>query len=163
MIKSLIRTFRGPSRDPRMTYISRPLPRDLLDEEVVRALELAFAANPDPAYLAETLAPALREVTGKDYQVLDRSVRDVTGSYRKVMVMVRDGDIGLWPGWAARAYPMLAADAQGEETRAAIAAADGDAPAPSPTSPVGKPGWRPPGPRTQAATPTDASDAEEPG
>ena len=26
MLKSLVRTFRGPSRDPRMAYISRPLP-----------------------------------------------------------------------------------------------------------------------------------------
>lgn len=157
MIKSLVRTIRGPSRDPRMTYISRPLPRDLLDEDVVKALELALSANSDPEYLVETLGPALREVTGREYEILDRSVRDVTGSYRKVMVMVREGEIGLWPGWAARAYPMLATDAHGDETRAAIAAADGDAPAPSATSPVGKPGWRPPAP------PTDASDAEGPG
>ena len=31
-MKRLIRTFVGPSRDPRMmAYISRPLPRDLTD------------------------------------------------------------------------------------------------------------------------------------
>jgi len=146
MIKSLIRTIRGPSRDPRMTYVSRPLPRDLRDEDVVRALELALSMNADPAYLVDTLGPALREVTGADYEILDRSVRDVTGSYGKVMVMIRDGEIGIWPGHAARAYPMLAAPAH-EETRAAIAAADGEPVAPSPTSPVGKPGWRPPAPR----------------
>jgi hypothetical protein len=131
-----------------MAYISRPLPRDLLDEDVVKALEIAFSANPDPDYLVETLGPALHEVTGKDYEVLDRSVRDVTGSFRKVMVMVREGEIGIWPGWAARAYPMLATDADREETRAAIAAAVGEPAEPSPTSPVGKPGWRPPAPRS---------------
>jgi hypothetical protein len=148
MIKSLVRTFRGPSRDPMMAYISRPLPRHLLDEKVVAALQLAFAADPDPETLVETLRPALKQVTGHDYQVLDRSTGDVTGTYRKVQVMVRDGEIGLWPGYKARAYPLLAAPKADEATRAAIAAADAPegAPAPSPTSPVGKPGWKPPAP-----------------
>lgn len=148
MIKSLVRTFRGPSRDPMMAYISRPLPRHLPDEQVVAALQLAFAANPDPESLVETLPPALKQVTGHDYQVLDRSTGDVTGTYRKVQVMVRDGEIGLWPGYKARAYPLLAPGTGSESTRAAIAAADapeGDA-APSPTNPAGKPGWKPPAP-----------------
>ena len=32
MLKSLVRTLRGPSRDPRMAYVSRPMPRDLPDD-----------------------------------------------------------------------------------------------------------------------------------
>ena len=65
MVRSLIRTIRGPSRDPRMEFISRPLPRGLRDEDVVSALEKALAANPNPAYLVEELPAALREVTGR--------------------------------------------------------------------------------------------------
>jgi hypothetical protein len=161
MIKSLIRTIRGPSNDPRMTYISRPLPRGLLDEEVVAALEKALAANPNPAYLVETLPAALREVTGRDYQVLDRSVRDVTGAFSKAMVMIRDGPVGLWPGYEARAYPLLAPSKKAAETRAAIIAAEGGTPEPSPTSPVGKPGWKPPPPVAREAPPArPVGDAE---
>jgi hypothetical protein len=145
MLKSLARTFRGPSQDPRMTYISRPLPRDLPDEQVVEALDIALAANPDPSYLPETLAPALRQVTGRtDLQVLDRSVRDVTGAFGKTMVMIRAGDVGAWPGYAAMSDPLIAPSAKAEETRAAIAAADasgGEAEAAGP-----KPGWEPPPP-----------------
>lgn len=144
MIKSLIRTFKGPSRDPRMAYISRPLPRHLLDEQVVEALDIALAENPDPAYLPETLPPALRQVTGRDYQVLDRSVRDVTGTFTKTQVMIRDGDVGRWPGYAAMSYPLLAPSAKAEETRAAIAAADAPDGDSAPTGP--KPGWAPPPP-----------------
>src|SRR5207253_2411328 len=59
MLKSFVRTLRGPSRDPRMAHISRPLPRNLLDEQVLQALDIALAENPDPAYLVETLRPAL--------------------------------------------------------------------------------------------------------
>ncbi len=145
MFKSLARTFRGPSRDPRMAYISRPLPRDLPDEQVVEALEIALAANPNPAYLPETLPPALKQVTGRDLQVMDRSVRDVTGAFTKTMVMIRDGDVGRWPGYAAMSYPLLAPSSKAEETRAAIAAADatGDDAA-GPAGP--KPGWAPPPP-----------------
>ena len=117
MVRSLIRTIRGPSRDPRMEFISRPLPRGLRDEDVVASLEKALQANPNPAYLVETLPPALREVTGLDYQVLDRSVWDVTGAFGKTMVMIRDGDVGLWPGYAARAYPLLAPAGHSEEVR----------------------------------------------
>ncbi len=147
MLKSLIRTIRGPSDDPRMAHISRPLPRGLTDEEVLEALDRALAANPDPHFLVESLRPALREVTGRDYEVLDRSVQDVTGAFTKTMVMIRDGPVGLWPGYAARSYPMLAASAKAEDTRRAIAAAEGEGgepSEPSPTDPVGKPGWTPP-------------------
>jgi hypothetical protein len=150
MVMSLVRTLRGPSRDPRMAYISRPLPRGLPDEQVVAALERALAVNSDPAYLPETLPSALREVTGRDFQVMDRSVRDVTGAYTKTQVMIRDGEVGIWPGYAARAYPLLATPDQVAEIRAEIAAADvppGTDAGPSPTSPVGKPGWRPPASR----------------
>ena len=147
MIKSLVRTLKGQSRHPLMTYISRPLPRDLRDEEVVAALEIAFAADPNPDDLVETLPPALRQVTGRDLQVLDRSAGDVTGTFRRSQVMIRDGAVGLWPGYQARAYPLLAQSKKAERTRAAIVAADGAAPeAASPTSPVGKPGWAPPAP-----------------
>lgn len=142
MFRSLVRTFKGPSRDPRMSYISRPMPRDLPDEQVLEALEIALAAEPDPAYLPETLPAALKQVTGRDLQVMDRSVRDVTGAFTKTQVMIRDGDVGSWPGYAAMSYPLLAPSSKAEETRAAIAAADaesGDAPAPGP-----KPGWEPP-------------------
>ena len=138
MISSLIRTFRGPSRDPRMTYISRPLPRGLPDEQVVAALEIALRENPDPGYLVETLRPALLTVTGRTYQVLDRSVRDVTGTYSKPMVMIRDGEVGLWPGYQARAYPLRARPEGTEEARSAIAGEDG--------RPARKPGWEPPPP-----------------
>lgn len=147
MIKSLIRTFKGPSADPKMRYISRPMPRDLPDEEVIEALDLALATNPNPAYLVETLPAALRQVTGRDYQVLDRTTRDVTGAFTKTLVMIRDGEVGLWPGYAARAYPMIAPSEKAERTRAAIAAAEGNGEAEaSPTNPVGKPGWAPPPP-----------------
>lgn len=144
MISSLIRTFKGPSRDPRMAYISRPMPRDLLDEDVVAALELALAENPNPAYLVETLPGALKQVTGRDLQVLDRSVRDVTGTFTKTMVMIRDGDVGSWPGYAAMSYPLIAPSAKAEETRAAIAAADAPDGETEPAGP--KPGWAPPPP-----------------
>jgi len=144
MIKSLVRTFRGPSRDPKMAYISRPMPRDLLDEQVVDALELAFATDPNPAYLVETLPAALKQVTGRDLQVLDRSVRDVTGAFSKVQVMIRDGEVGSWPGYDAMSYPLLAPSAKVEETRAAIVAADAPVGSEVPSGP--KPGWAPPPP-----------------
>lgn len=144
MFRSLVRTFKGPSRDPRMGYISRPLPRDLPDEQVVEALEIALATDPDPAYLPETLPPALKQVTGRDLQVMDRSVRDVTGAFTRTQVMIRDGDVGSWPGYAAMSYPLIAPSAKAEETRAAIAAADAPE---DPESPIGpKPGWAPPTP-----------------
>ncbi|HET9416247.1 MAG TPA: hypothetical protein VFP30_01775 [Candidatus Limnocylindria bacterium] len=145
MFKSLVRTFKGPSRDPRMAYISRPLPRDLLDEHVVEALDIALAADPDPAYLPETLPPALKQVTGRDLQVMDRSVRDVTGAFTKTQVMIRDGDVGQWPGYAAMSYPLIAPSDRAAEVRRAIVAADapeGDAAA----APGPKPGWAPPPP-----------------
>jgi hypothetical protein len=147
MVRSLIRTIRGPSRDPRMGFISRPLPRGLRDEDVVSSLERALDRNPNPAYLVETLPEALREVTGRDYQVLDRSVWDVTGAFGKTMVMIREGDVGLWPGYAARAYPLLADAGHAEEARREIVAAAGaDDSRPSPTNPAGKAGWAPPPP-----------------
>jgi hypothetical protein len=157
MLKSFIRTLRGPSRDPRMTFISRPLPRGLLDEDVLSALDLALEQDPDPGYLVETLRPALRQVTGHDYQVLDRSFRDVTGAFVKTQVMIRDGEVGLWPGYAARAYPLLARSADAEEARRAIAAdADGGEP------PGPKPGWEPP-PRMQRAAPVHDPEAPDHG
>lgn len=149
-MKSLVRTLRGPSRDPRMEYISRPLPRELTEVDALAAVARALEASPNPAHLVETLPQALREVTGRDYQVLDRSVWDVTGAFGKTQVMIRDGEVGLWPGYAARAYPLLDRSARTEETRRAIAAAagadDADGAAPSATNPVGKPGWAPPPP-----------------
>jgi hypothetical protein len=156
----MIRTFRGPSRDPRMAFISRPLPRGLTDEEVLAALEVALAENPDGRYLVETLRPALQQVTGRDYEVLDRSVRDVTGAFTKAMVMIRDGSVGLWPGYEARAYPMIATSERTEEARRAIAEASGQAgQEPSPTNPVGKPGWAPPPPVGQRSAPPAGDDA----
>jgi hypothetical protein len=161
MFKSLIRTFRGPSKDPRMDLISRPLPRGLTDEEVLAALEAALATNPDGRYLVETLRPALKEVTGHDYEVLDRSVADVTGAFVKPMVMIRDGSVGLWPGYAARSYPLLSPSAKAEQTRRAIAAAAGQDADGSPTDPAGKPGWAPPPPVTHAP-PGPVTALEEP-
>ena len=114
------------------------------EEQVVEALEIALAADPNPAYLPETLPPALKQVTGRDLQVLDRSVRDVTGAFTKTMVMIRDGDVGRWPGYAAMSYPLLAPSAKVEETRAAIAAADAGEEGEAPAGP--KPGWAPPPP-----------------
>ena len=59
---------------------------------MIAALELALAVDPNPAYLVETLPPALRQVTGRErLEVLDRSVRDVTGAFAKTLVMIRDG------------------------------------------------------------------------
>ena len=153
MLRSLVRTIRGPSNDPRMAYISRPLPRGLTDEEVMSALEIALGRDPDPAFLVETLRPALQEVTGRDYAVLDRSVRDVTGAFGKTMVMIRDGEVGLWPGYAARAYPLLDRDGRTEQARRDIAAASGEEPDPSPYNPAHKPGWAPPPPPAPAAVP----------
>lgn len=146
MLKSLIRTFRGPSRDPRMAYISRPLPRDLPDEQVVEALDLAFAADPSPNALVETLPAALREVTGRDLQVLDRTVRDVTGAFGKVQIMIRDGDVGIWPGHQAMSYPLIVPSEKAEETRAAIIAADSAGSGSSEAAAGPKPGWQPPPP-----------------
>lgn len=144
MLKSLIRTFIGPSRDPRMAFISRPLPRYLPDTQVVAALEIALAADPRGEALVETLPAALIQVTGRSYSVLDRSSRDVTGAYRNTQVMIRDGEVGLWPGYQARAYPMLAPAKRAAAARIAIAP-DGQAGGPlAPTNPVGKPGWAPP-------------------
>jgi hypothetical protein len=154
MLKSFVRTIRGPSRDPRMEFISRPLPKGLLDEDVVAALGLALDRNPNPAFLVEELPAALRQVTGRDYQVLDRSIRDVTGAFGKTAVMIRDGDVGLWPGYAARAYPLLDRSGRSEETRREIAAAGGDEEPPSAFNPVGKPGWAPP-PAIDRSAPTE--------
>ncbi len=145
MFKKLGRTFAGPSRDPRMAYISRPLPRDLPDEQVVEALGHALEENPNPEYLVETLPGALKRVTGRDLQVLDRSVRDVTGRYAKAMVMIRDGDVGRWRGYDTMSYSLLAPSARDRETQAALAGTDASADR-SLTSPVGKPGWAPPPP-----------------
>lgn len=144
MVRSLFRTFRGPSRDPRMAYISRPMPRDLRDEDVVAALELAFAANPDPTYLVETLPGALREVTGRDLQVLDRSARDVTGRFVKRQVMIRQGDVGRWRGYEENAYPLIAPSKPGKRDRRARREDDGDRPQPMP-------GWEPPPPPKRPA------------
>lgn len=145
MIKSLVRTFRGPSRDPRMAYVSRPMPRDLREEDAVAALELALQADPNPAYLVETLPAALKQVTGRDLQVMDRSVRDVTGAFSRVQVMIRDGDVGRWPGYDAMSYPLIAPSPKAEETRAAIVAAG--APGDESEAPAGpKRGWEPPPP-----------------
>jgi hypothetical protein len=128
-----------------MTYISRPLPRDLPDEQVVAALEIALGVDSNPAYLVETLPAALKQVTGRDLQVMDRSVRDVTGAFSKVQIMIRDGEVGSWPGYAATSYPLIAPSAKAEETRAAIIAADApDGQAAPPSGP--KPGWAPPPP-----------------
>jgi hypothetical protein len=148
MLKQLKRTFMGPSRDPRMlAHISRPLPRQLLDEDVVAALDLALAENPNPAYLVETLRPALHQVTGHDYEVLDRSSSDVTGAFSRTQVMIRDGSIGLWPGYAARSYPLIQPSVKASQTAAAIEAGDGSA------APKRKPGWEP-------AKPTSRRDRE---
>jgi hypothetical protein len=128
-----------------MAYISRPLPRDLPDEQVVEALEMALAADPNPAYLVETLPPALKHVTGRDLQVLDRSVRDVTGAFSKVQIMIRDGDVGRWPGYDAMSYPLLAPSEEAEAARTAIIAADAASSDGAPRAGP-KPGWEPPPP-----------------
>lgn len=146
MLSSLIRTFRGPSRDPRMSYISRPLPSNVTDEDVLAALDLAFQADPSPARLVETLPPALKQVTGRDLEVLDRSVRDVTGAFQKVQVMIRDGGVGLWPGFQARSYPLLTPSDKARETLAAIVAADAESSGGEPAPSGPKPGWAPPAP-----------------
>jgi hypothetical protein len=140
MVRSLWRTLLGPSRDPRMEYISRPLPRDLPDAQVLQALERALAVNPDPAYLVETLPQALREVTGREFEVLDRSVRDVTGTHMKRTVMIRDGDVGHWPGYDAMRYSLLASPEDAAAARAALA-----------EPPSRMPGWEPPPPPSDAA------------
>ncbi len=127
-----------------MTHISRPLPRDLPDEEVLEALEIALRADPHPERLVETLPAALKEVTGRDLQVLDRSVRDVTGAFMKVQVMIRDGDVGRWPGYDAMSYPLIAPSERAEAVRAAIIAADSASSDEAPAGP--KPGWEPPPP-----------------
>jgi hypothetical protein len=121
--------------------------------------EIALAANPNPDDPV-IAADHWRQVTGHDYQVLDRAASDVTGQFRRTQVMIRDGAVGLWPGYEARAYPLLAPSSQVERTRAAIVAADGTASdAASPTSPVGKPGWAPPPPRVDGAkAPSDGTE-----
>jgi hypothetical protein len=118
-----------------MAYISRPLPRDLPDAQVVEALDRALALNPDPAYLVETLPAALRDVTGRDFEVLDRSVQDVTGTHLRRAVMIRDGDVGHWPGYDAMRYTLLASPRDAAAARAALA-----------EPPASMPGWQPPAP-----------------
>ncbi len=135
----------GPSRDSRMRYISRPLPRDLPDDLVVQALDLAMAVNPDPAYLVETLPAALRQVTGRDFEVMDRSVSDVTGIHLRRAVMIRDGDVGHWPGYDSRRYSMLSGPKEAAAARAALA-----------ESPAVMLGWEPPGPPAPPADPADS-------
>jgi hypothetical protein len=135
MVKSLWRTLLGPSRDSRMAYISRPLPRDLPDAEVVQALDKALAVNPDPSYLVETLPDALYEVTGRRFEVLDRSVRDVTGTHSRRAVMIRDGDVGHWPGYDAMRYSLLASPEDAAAARDALA-----------EPPARMAGWDPPAP-----------------
>jgi hypothetical protein len=118
-----------------MAYISRPLPRDLPDAQVVEALDRALAVNPDPAYLVETLPAALHEVTGRDFEVMDRSVQDVTGTHLRRAVMIRDGDVGHWPGYDAMRYTLLASPQDAAAARAALA-----------EPPARLPGWEPPPP-----------------
>jgi hypothetical protein len=139
-----------------MAHISLPLPRNLPDEQVLEALDIALDENPDPAYLVETLPGALHKVTGHHYEVLDRTSADVTGSYVKASVMIRDGAVGLWPGYAARAYPLLARDARNEEARAAIAAGAPGGGVPSP-----KAGWEPPPPPSKARQPVQAETLDD--
>jgi len=146
MVRSLWRTFMGPSRDPRMEYISRPLPRDLPDAQVVAALDRALAVNPDPAYLVETLPDALRAVTGRSFEVLDRSVADVTGTYSQRRVMIREGDVGHWPGYDAMRYSLLADPAHADAARAALA-----------EPPTRLPGWEPPPPVSTTTDPSNES------
>jgi hypothetical protein len=69
-------------------------------------------------------------------------VRDVTGTYAKPMVMIRDGEVGLWPGYQARAYSLRASSDGAEAARTAIAGEDG--------RPARKPGWEPPPPAGSA-------------
>jgi hypothetical protein len=145
MVRSLWRTLLGPSRDPRMEFISRPLPRDLPDASVVEALGRALTENPDPYYLVETLPKALREVTGRDYEVLDRSVQDVTGTHLKRAVMIRDGDVGHWPGYDAMRYSLLASPEQAAAAREVLS-----------EPPSRMPGWEPPPPA--GPTPTDTAE-----
>lgn len=149
MVRSLWRTLLGPSRDPRMEYISRPLPRDLPDAQVVQALERALAVNPDPAYLVETLPQALREVTGREFEVRDRSVRDVTGTHMKRSVMIREGDVGHWPGYDFMRYSLLASPEDAAAARAALS-----------EPPSRMPGWEPP-PTTRGSTDGAADDAAD--
>jgi hypothetical protein len=118
-----------------MRYISRPLPRDLPDAQVVEALDRALAVNPDPAYLVETLPAALREVTGREFEVMDRSVQDVTGTHLRRAVMIRDGDVGHWPGYDAMRYSLLASPDEAAAARAALA-----------EPPTRMAGWAPPPP-----------------
>jgi hypothetical protein len=132
-----------------MRYISRPLPRDLPDAQVVEALDRALARNPDPYYLVETLPTALQEVTGRSFEVLDRSVQDVTGTHLRRTVMIRDGDVGHWPGYDAMRYPLLADPDQAAAARAVLA-----------EPPSRMPGWEPPPPAgTVTAATADESAA----
>jgi hypothetical protein len=135
-----------------MAYISRPLPRDLPDAQVVEALDRALAVNPDPAYLVETLPAALREVTGREFEVLDRSVQDVTGTHLRRAVMIRDGDVGHWPGYDAMRYTLLASPKDAAAARAALA-----------EPPARMPGWQPPAPAgaPAAAAPEGAAEGLE--
>ena len=59
--------------------------------------------------------------------------------------MIRDGDVGRWPGYAAMSYPLIAPSDKAEETRAAIVAADAAEGGPAP-APGRLPGWEPPPP-----------------
>jgi hypothetical protein len=133
-----------------MQYISRPLPRDLPDAQVVEALDRALAVNPDPYYLVETLPAALREVTGRDFEVLDRSVQDVTGTHLRRAVMIRDGDVGHWPGYDAMRYSLLASPKEAAAARAELS-----------EPPSRMAGWAPPAPTADGTT-DEVEEAAEP-
>ena len=78
--------------------------------------------------------------------------------------MIRDGDVGLWPGYRARAYSMRAPSKATEAARAAIVAAEhpgATAAGPSSTSPVGKAGWAPPQLAGSAVAPADEPGVSE--
>jgi hypothetical protein len=136
-----------------MAYISRPLPRDLPETQVVEALDQALAVNPDPAYLVETLPDALLAVTGRRFEVLDRSVGDVTGTHLRRAVMIRDGDVGHWPGYDAMRYSLLASPDDAAAARAALS---------EPASRMS--GWGPPGPiGPEAEAGPEASDQTDAG
>jgi hypothetical protein len=69
----------------------------------------------------------------------------VTGAFMKVQVMIRDGDVGRWPGYDAMSYPLITPSEEAEAARAAIIAADvASSDDVAPSGP--KPGWEPPPP-----------------
>ena len=156
MLKSLVRTLRGPSRDPRMAYVSRPMPRDLPDEQVIQALEMALGADPNPS------PPRRDAASGAQAGHGSRSAG--AGPVRARRYRRLHEGAGHDPRWRRRQLARLRRDVVSASAairgrraaRAAIIAADTASSDQAPPSGP-KPGWEPPPPPAAGSGPQNSA------